>query len=193
MDRLYVRGRENVHKKLLLQAAACNLALLMRSLHGAGKPRAAHDRVVEAIFAILAFLKAMESSAEPWLDLSRHYAASNFLIHSQSGLLSAVRKTGCLDTGFHEKAGRCQEQGVEHGFSQAKACHSFLSAIVPALRRVPVKAERSEPLGSLDRVAQCENLREEGMAGGIRCYGTCCHRNRLWIVRSHYPASIRTL
>ncbi len=31
MDRLYVRGIENVHKKLLLQAAACNLALLMRS------------------------------------------------------------------------------------------------------------------------------------------------------------------
>jgi transposase len=99
MDRLYVRGRENVHKKLLLQAAACNLALLMRSLHGAGKPRAAHDRVVEAIFAILAFLMAMESSSEPQLDLSRHFAASNFLIHSQSGLLSAGRKTGGLDTG----------------------------------------------------------------------------------------------
>src|ERR1043166_4746257 len=32
MERLYVRGRHNVHKKLLLQAAACNLALLMRAL-----------------------------------------------------------------------------------------------------------------------------------------------------------------
>lgn len=30
MDRLWVRGRENVHKKLLLQASACNLALLLR-------------------------------------------------------------------------------------------------------------------------------------------------------------------
>ena len=30
--RLHVRGRENVHKKLLLQAAACNLALLLRSM-----------------------------------------------------------------------------------------------------------------------------------------------------------------
>ena len=67
MDRLYVRGIENVHKKLLLQAAACNLALLMRSLYGAGKPRAAHDRVVVAIFAILAFLKATESVSELWL------------------------------------------------------------------------------------------------------------------------------
>jgi transposase len=43
MDRLYLRGRENIHKRLLIQAAACNLALLLRSLYGAGKPRAAHD------------------------------------------------------------------------------------------------------------------------------------------------------
>jgi transposase len=99
MDRLYVRGLENVHKKLLLQAAACNLALLMRSLHGAGKPRAAHDRVVEAVFAILAFLIAMESSSEPPLDLSQHDAASNFFFPPQSRLLSAGRKSGGLDTG----------------------------------------------------------------------------------------------
>jgi transposase len=61
LDRLYVRGLENVHKKFLMQAAGCNLALLMRSLYGSGKARAAHDRVVEAIFAILAFIKAVEA------------------------------------------------------------------------------------------------------------------------------------
>jgi len=66
MDRLYVRGLENVHKKLLVQAAACNLALLMRSIYGAGKPRAAHDRCVEAIFAILTLIKALESVCEAW-------------------------------------------------------------------------------------------------------------------------------
>ena len=64
LDRLYVRGLENVHKKLLLQAAACNLALLMRSFYGAGKPRAAHDRMAEAVFAILAFMKALRSALE---------------------------------------------------------------------------------------------------------------------------------
>ena len=64
MDRLYVRGLENVHKKLLVQAAACNLALLMRSLYGAGKPRAAHDQSVEAIFAILALIRVLESAWE---------------------------------------------------------------------------------------------------------------------------------
>jgi transposase len=61
MDRLYVRGIDNVHKKLLVQAAACNLALLMRSIYGAGKPRAAHDQSVDAIFAILAFIRVLES------------------------------------------------------------------------------------------------------------------------------------
>src|SRR5262245_16897901 len=59
MDRLWVRGKGNVRKKVLLQAAGCNLALLMRSLYGAGKPKAAHDRIQEVILATLAFLAAL--------------------------------------------------------------------------------------------------------------------------------------
>jgi len=69
MDRLYVRGIVNVHKKLLLQAAACNLALLLRSYYGAGKPRAAHDRIIEAVFAILALMSlmsAVEGLSQQW-------------------------------------------------------------------------------------------------------------------------------
>ena len=65
MDRLYVRGRENVHKKLLLQAAACNLALLMRSLYGTGKPRVANDRRTKRIFAILRFMSALSTFCTP--------------------------------------------------------------------------------------------------------------------------------
>jgi transposase len=60
LDRLYVRGLENVHKKFLIQAAACNLALLMRSTFGSGKPRAAHDRAAEAILMILAVIEVVE-------------------------------------------------------------------------------------------------------------------------------------
>ena len=76
LDRLYVRGKENVHKKLLIQAAACNLALLMRSRYGSGKPKAAHD-VVDAILTILAVLKAAQDilTASPDKHLSR---ASSF-------------------------------------------------------------------------------------------------------------------
>jgi transposase len=66
LDRLYVRGRENVHKKFLLQAAACNLALLMRSRYGAGKPKAAHDRAVEAIFAIWAVVMLVNDCFLSW-------------------------------------------------------------------------------------------------------------------------------
>ncbi len=65
MDRRWVRGLENVHRKLLIQAAACNLALLMRSLYGAGKPKAAHDQVRRAVFAILAFIRALEAFWHP--------------------------------------------------------------------------------------------------------------------------------
>ena len=36
MDRLWVRGREKIHKKLLIQATACNLALLLRARQAEG-------------------------------------------------------------------------------------------------------------------------------------------------------------
>lgn len=65
MDRLWVRGMENVHKKLLIQAAACNLALLLRSHYGAGKPKAAHDHPIKAVFAMLAFMRAVEAACGP--------------------------------------------------------------------------------------------------------------------------------
>jgi len=65
LDRLYVRGRINVHKKLLIQAAACNLALLMRALSGAGKPRAAHDRRGKLVFAILQLYSVITALCEP--------------------------------------------------------------------------------------------------------------------------------
>ena len=68
MDRLYLRGRENVHKRLLLQAAACNLALLLRSLHGAGKPRAAHDLKVEGILAFLRLILALFEAGGAQID-----------------------------------------------------------------------------------------------------------------------------
>jgi hypothetical protein len=48
-----VRGRENVHKKLLIQAAACNLAQMLRARYGSGKPKAAHDKIDEVIFVYI--------------------------------------------------------------------------------------------------------------------------------------------
>jgi transposase len=76
LDRLYVRGIKNVHKKFLIQAAACNLALLMRSIYGAGKPRAAYDRAVAALFAFLAVLTADDDSFMAWsADFNEQFEA----------------------------------------------------------------------------------------------------------------------
>src|SRR5712692_6880737 len=58
MRRLYVRGKTNVQKKLLLQAAACNLALILRTILGAGTPRGLHDRLLAFL---LLFLRAAEA------------------------------------------------------------------------------------------------------------------------------------
>ena len=70
LDRLYVRGIKNVHKKFLIQAAACNLALLMRSMYGAGKPKAASDRAVTAIFVIFAAIRTIgDYFLSAWTDL----------------------------------------------------------------------------------------------------------------------------
>lgn len=65
-DRLYDRGIGNVHRKLLLQAAACHLALLMRSIYGAGKPRAAHEQLIDTVSALLAFMGAIEGPSKLW-------------------------------------------------------------------------------------------------------------------------------
>jgi transposase len=99
MDRLYVRGIESVHKKLLIQAAACNLALLMRSMYGAGKPRAAHDRIVEAVFAILTFIKAMESVSEQWWANSGTLPRRAHQFTHGDVVLPVTRKSSGLDTG----------------------------------------------------------------------------------------------
>jgi transposase len=52
LRRLYVRGKQNVQKRLLLQAAGCNLALLLRKMIGAGTPRALQN-VVTRLFSFL--------------------------------------------------------------------------------------------------------------------------------------------
>jgi transposase len=65
LRRLHVRGRENVQKKLLLQAAACNLALLLRQKLGAGTPRGLHDRVGGLFFAILRLWVIVAGRCQP--------------------------------------------------------------------------------------------------------------------------------
>ena len=65
MRRLWVRGVGEVHKKLLLQAAACNLALLLRTRHGAGTPRGLAEAKKWLWALILALLEAFRSLRGP--------------------------------------------------------------------------------------------------------------------------------
>jgi hypothetical protein len=71
MRRLRVRGLAEVRKKLLLQAAACNLALLLRTKHGAGTPRGlaeAAKRLYEVILGLLGALHARANSGNALID-----------------------------------------------------------------------------------------------------------------------------
>jgi transposase len=65
LRRLYVRGKENVHKRVLLQAAACNLALLLRKMVGVGTPRAMQDAVAHLLLVLLQGISAMDGVNKP--------------------------------------------------------------------------------------------------------------------------------
>ena len=53
MRRVWVRGHENVRKRVLLQAAACNIGLLLRRLTGIGTPRSLQGWAVSAICRLI--------------------------------------------------------------------------------------------------------------------------------------------
>ena len=61
---MWVRGHENVRKRVLIQAAACNLALLLRRRTGTGTPRSLQGRAPSAIF------RWIECLIDPWGRLS---------------------------------------------------------------------------------------------------------------------------
>ena len=65
MRRLYVRGRDNAAKRVLLQAAACNLALILRSLTGAGTPRGLSDQKLNLLLALLRVFGALSAALDP--------------------------------------------------------------------------------------------------------------------------------
>ena len=52
MQRAWLRGRENVHKRYLIHVAGFNLGVLMRALHGQGTPREAADALSALIFVL---------------------------------------------------------------------------------------------------------------------------------------------
>ena len=62
---VHVRGRSNVAKRVLVQAAACNLALILRSITKAGTPRGLADLKTGLICVLLLVLDAPATLAAP--------------------------------------------------------------------------------------------------------------------------------
>lgn len=105
LRRVHVRGLKNVAKRVLLQAAAFNLALILRSITKAGTPRGLADRAVPLLRAILCLLAALEGHR---MTLRRSTEENSSIRHLQwhrhsvrpGGLSSgSAAKTDGLDTG----------------------------------------------------------------------------------------------
>jgi transposase len=57
MRRVYLRGHTNILKRVLLQTAALNLGLLMRTLFGVGTPRSLQGRVAALLCCLWALIR----------------------------------------------------------------------------------------------------------------------------------------
>jgi transposase len=60
MRRVYVRGHENILKRVLLQTSACNLGRLMRHLVGVGTPRRLQGRALAWLACLCAVIPFVE-------------------------------------------------------------------------------------------------------------------------------------
>ena len=65
MRRVYLRGSENIWKRLLVQAAGFNLALLLRKLVGVGKPRQLRPTLARTFACVLFFIHSVWSILHP--------------------------------------------------------------------------------------------------------------------------------
>ena len=68
LRRVWVRGHENVRKRAVIQAAGCNLGLLLRRLTGIGTPRSLQGQAFSAIYGLLGRL------IDLWRRLTRSWA-----------------------------------------------------------------------------------------------------------------------
>lgn len=102
MRRVRVRGRSNVAKRVLIQAAACNLALILRTLGGAGTPRGLADiqkALIMAFLRLLTALVALDNGAcGARLEMVRRPPSSTG--HLTSASSNYFRRDPCRKRGF---------------------------------------------------------------------------------------------
>jgi transposase len=76
LRRAHVRGYENVLKRLLVHASACNLGLWMRMLFGVGTPRGLQGRLAAFGGLLSAFWALIYATLTPTLSWLRNSARS---------------------------------------------------------------------------------------------------------------------
>ena len=99
MRRLYLRGRRNIHKRLLMHAGGFNLSLIMRKLIGKGTPRGLQG-LVSYCFSLFCALWAawrlyvaqVARRLQVWSDVMLRYTTSAL---AERGRRQMAFTTGC--------------------------------------------------------------------------------------------------
>ena len=94
MRRLHVRGRDNVAKRVLLQATAFNLALILRSITKAGTPKGLADIRRNLFFTLCCVLEALRASASRLKPDSHHQPLPRVRPRTHSRHSCRYRKSG---------------------------------------------------------------------------------------------------
>ena len=78
MRRVWVRGHDNVRKRVLIQAAACNIGLLLRRQTGVGTPRSLQGRALSAIYRLIGRWRGC------WERLRRVWGLERSMLHLEA-------------------------------------------------------------------------------------------------------------
>ena len=78
MRRVWVRGHDNVRKRVLIQAAACNIGLLLRRQTGVGTPRSLQGRALSAIYGLIGRWRGC------WERLRRVWGLKRSMLHLEA-------------------------------------------------------------------------------------------------------------
>jgi transposase len=83
LRRVHVRGRKNVAKRVLLQAAAFNLALILRSITKAGTPRGLADLKTRLLGDLLRVLAALGPLCAPYTEPRKDISRLAFILQKR--------------------------------------------------------------------------------------------------------------
>ena len=85
LRRVWVRGHDNVRKRVLIQAAGCNIGLLLRRLTGVGTPRSLQGRALSAICRLVGrLMDRWGRLTSPWGSKWRPAAFVGSIAHRQA-------------------------------------------------------------------------------------------------------------